>query len=86
MYRKGTREWRVGKHKTQPDEARGSSTRGTNQARYANTAGWEQATILIGPQGFNRGEAHSGYVVAYGQAMESMDVCRTPYVVEGGNR
>ena len=78
-------EWRVEKHKTRPDDARGSSARGTDQARYANTAGWGQATVLIRPQGFNRGEANSSYIVAYGQVIESMDVRGTPYVVEGVN-
>ena len=58
-----------------PDEAireRGSSVWATDQVRYTNTAGWGQDTVLIGPQGFNRGEANSGYVIAYGQIIESM--------------
>ena len=75
VYKKATREWRVGKHKTWPDEAireRGSSVQATDQARYTNAAGWGQATVLIGPQGFNWGEANSGYIIAYGQIIESM--------------
>ena len=58
-----------------PDEAireRGNSTWATDQARYMNITGWGQATVLIGPQGFNRGGANSSYVIAYGQVIESM--------------
>ena len=75
VYRKATREWRVGKHKMWPDEAireRGSSTRATDWERYVNAAGWGQATVIIGPQRFNRGEANSNYIIAYGQVIESM--------------
>ena len=32
---------------------RGSSVWGTDQVMYTNAAGWGQATVLIGPQGFN---------------------------------
>ena len=62
-------------HEMRSDEAireRGGSARGTDQARYANAAGWGQATVLIGPQGFKQGEANSGYVIAYGQVIQSM--------------
>ena len=87
MYKKATREWRVGKHKTWRDEAireRGSSARATDQARYSNAAGWGQATVFIGPQGFNRGEANSGYVTAYGLVIESMGCVRD--TLRGGGR
>ena len=75
-------------NKTWPDGAireRGSSVWGTDQARYANAAGWGQATVLIGPQGFNQGEANSGYVIAYGKSSRAWGVHGTWYVVEGMN-
>ena len=75
-------------NKTRPDGAireRGSSVRGTDQARYANAAGWGQATVLAGPQGFNRGEANSGYVIAYGKSSRVWGVRGTRYMVEGVN-
>ena len=39
---------------------------------------------LIGPQGFNRGEANSGYVIAYGQVIESMG-CERDTLRGGGH-
>ena len=47
-------------------------------------AGWGQATVLIGPQGFNRGGANSGYVIAYGQVIECMGCARD--ALRGGGR
>ena len=46
--------------------------------------GGKLLSFLIGLQGFNRGEANSGYVIAYGQVIESMGCARD--VLCGGGR
>ena len=38
--------------------------------------GGKLLSFLIGPQGFNQGEANSGYIIAYGQVIESMGCVR----------
>ena len=44
----------------------------TRQGMRMLQVGGKLLSFLIGLQGFNRGEANSGYVIAYGQVIESM--------------
>ena len=71
-----------------PDEAireRGSSTQATDQARYVNAAGWRQATVLIGSQGFNQGKLTVATSLHMDKSLRAWDVRGMHYVVEGVN-